>query len=59
MCNYHEIEYWYERNRVRKDDIDELNVSKLIELMFKGDLHCFQGCFRKQTGRKEVETCEP
>ena len=25
------------------------HVSKLIELMFKGELHCLQGCFIKQT----------
>ena len=41
------------------DDINESNVSQIIELMFKGDLHCFQGCFRKQTGKEDVETCEP
>ena len=26
------------------------HVSRLIALMFKGELHCLQGCFRKQTG---------
>ena len=41
------------------DDINESDVSQIIELMFKGDLHCFQGCFRKQTGKEDVETCEP
>ena len=30
------------------------HVSKLIELMFKGESHCLQGCFRKQTGREDV-----
>ena len=25
------------------------HVSKFIELMFKGELHCFQGYFRKHT----------
>ena len=39
--------------------MDESNVFKLIEMMFKGDLNCFQGYFRKQTGREDVETCEP
>ena len=39
--------------------MDESNVSKLIELMFKGELHCFHGCFRKLTGREDVETFEP
>ena len=33
------------------------HVSKLIELMFKGELHCLQGCFRKQTGREDLQTC--
>ena len=32
------------------------HVSKLIELMFKGELHCLQRCFRKQTGREDVST---
>ena len=44
---------------MRNNDIDESNVPKPIELMFKGDLHCFQGCFRKQTDRQDVQTCEP
>ena len=30
------------------------HVSKLIEFMFKGELHCLQGCFRKQTGRQDI-----
>ena len=30
------------------------HVSKLIELMSKGELHSLQGCFRKQTGREDV-----
>ena len=30
------------------------HVSKLIEPMFKGELHCFQECFRKQTCREDV-----
>ena len=29
-------------------------VSNLIELMYKGELHCLQGCFRKQAGREDV-----
>ena len=49
----------WEYNRVRNDDEDESNVSKLIELMFKMELHCFQGYFRKQTGSEDVEICEP
>ena len=49
----------WEYNRVRNDDEDESNVSKLIELMFKMELHCFQGHFRKQTGSEDVEICEP
>ena len=32
----------------------ELCVSKLIELLFKGELHCLQGCFRKQTGKEDT-----
>ena len=32
------------------------HVSRLIELMFKGELHSLQGCFRKQTGREDVYT---
>ena len=31
-----------------------LHVSKLIKLMFKGELHCLQGCFRKQIRREDV-----
>ena len=31
-------------------------VTKLIELMFGGELHCLRGCFRKQTGREDVST---
>ena len=30
------------------------HVSKVIELMFKGELHCLQGCFRKQAGMEDV-----
>ena len=30
------------------------HVSKLIEQMLKGELHCLQGCFRKQTGREGI-----
>ena len=30
------------------------HVSRLIELIFKGELHCLQGSFRKQTGREDV-----
>ena len=30
------------------------HVSKLMELMFKWEFHCFQGCYRKQTCRKGV-----
>ena len=33
---------------------EEIYVSKLIELMLKGDLHCLQGCFRKQTGQEDI-----
>ena len=56
-CNQREIEYWSENNRVRNTDIESrknLACSKLMELIFKGELHCLQGCFRKQTGRKDV-----
>ena len=31
-----------------------LHVSKLIEPMFKGELHCLQRCFRKQTDKEDV-----
>ena len=34
------------------------NVSKLIKLMCKGELHCMQGCFKKQAGRADVLKCE-
>ena len=34
------------------------NVSKLIELMFKGELHCMQGSFKNHTGRVDVLKCE-
>ena len=27
------------------------HASKHIEVMFKGELHCLQGCFKKHTGR--------
>ena len=30
------------------------HVSKPMELMFKGELHCLQGYFRKQTGREDI-----
>ena len=30
------------------------HVSRLVELMFKRELHCLQGCFRKQTGREDI-----
>ena len=29
-------------------------ISKLVELIFKGELHCLQECFRKQTVREDV-----
>ena len=59
VCDYLENEYWSEHNRARNNDIDDSNGSKLIELIFKEELHCFQGSFRKQTGREDIETCEP
>ena len=30
------------------------HASKLIKLMFKGELHCLQGFFRRQAGREDV-----
>ena len=30
------------------------HVSKRTEPMFKGELHCLQGCFKKKTGREDV-----
>ena len=30
-----------------------------VELMFKGEIQCLQGYFRKQTGREDVESHEP
>ena len=29
-------------------------IPKLIEMMFKWELHCSQGFFRKQTSREDV-----
>ena len=30
------------------------HVCKQVELMSKGELHCLQGCFRKQTSREDI-----
>ena len=30
------------------------HISKVVELIFKGELTCLQGCFRMQTGREDV-----
>ena len=32
----------------------KIYVSKLIELIFKGELHLLQGFFRKRAGREHV-----
>ena len=29
------------------------HISKVAELIFKVELKCLQGCFRKQTGRED------
>ena len=58
VCDKHEIKYWYKNNRIRLNNDTESrkyqHVSKLIELMFKGESHCLQGCFRKQRTFKLV-----
>ena len=30
------------------------HVCKQVELMSKGELHCLQGCFKKQTSREDI-----
>ena len=48
------------KKKNNKSEIITLNrekiqhVPKLIELMFKGELHCSQGCFGKQSSREDV-----
>ena len=35
---------------VRKNDY----ISKVVELILKGELNCLQGCSRKQTGKDDI-----
>ena len=56
-CDQREIEYWLENNKVRNDDIESrknLACFKHMELLFKGELHCLRGYFRKKTGMEDV-----
>ena len=43
---------WLERMTLNRKKIQ--HVSKLIELMFKGELHYSHGCLKKQAGREDV-----
>ena len=39
-CDWHEIEYWSENNRVRNNDTEsKKKSSKLPKLMLKGELY--------------------
>ena len=35
-------------------EISSMFLNLTIELMFKWELHCLQGCFRKPTGKEDI-----
>ena len=53
------INWMMVRNKHPISKVQSSNISKVVELIFKGELNCLEGCFRKQTGREDVKTQEP